>query len=395
MLLLQIIFWLVLVFAAIQGFALLFRRLLTVEHQRDEIHYVDTDDGWRLALIRHRPAQRRGATPILLVPPLGFSAAIYEIGEHAWARSLSEAGFDVWIVDLRGRGDATTPRLGGRHRRSWCVDDYIELDLPAAIRGVCAATGVESIDLLAFGVGALVAYPVVAGPAGAQVRSLVSLAGAAHFSRQQERFSPRWLGPLRWLRPRLLLALLGPLVGRLELPLLRHFGLLENLEGATYRRALVNAAADLAPREIQQWRSWFELDRYRAGDDGPDYRESLERLAVPMLCVCGPRDGFAPPSMVRETLDACVRAPTRALLIASRHEGLTANYGHLDLLLGRSVARDVQPRVIEWLVALDRSSEQVETSADESGAEADQEAEREAEPATIGEPKGVSEVGAS
>lgn len=347
------LFWLALAQLALVLLAFAFRRFFQVEHQRSAVHFIDTDDGWRLALSRHQPARPRRGSPILLIPGFGFSAAIFEVGDNAWAPMLAEEGFDVWLLDPRGRGMSSRPRLFGRHRGSWSLDDVMEFDIPAAVEAVCSQTGVEQIHLLAFGGGALLALPATVGQ---RIRSITALGAAAYFSRQQEHVSTRWLGVLRWLRPRFLLRLLAPLLGRFDLPPLRALQLLDNIDGLTYRQALVEAVVDFSPRELRQLRGWFDDDVYRGLEEGPDYRERLGMVSAPILFVGGPRDRLAPPAMVRATAEACIGARERSLMVANREEGLSCNYGHLDLLLGRALRRDLRPRVIEWLERWDEST---------------------------------------
>lgn len=348
------LFWLALAQLALVLLAFAFRRFFQVEHQRSAVHFIDTDDGWRLALSRHQPARPRQGSPILLIPGFGFSAAIFEVGDNAWAPMLAEEGFDVWLLDPRGRGMSSRPRLFGRHRGSWSLDDVMEFDIPAAIEAVCAQTAAEQIHLLAFGGGALLALPATVG--GQRIRSITALGAAAYFSRQQEHVSTRWLGMLRWLRPRFLLRLFAPLLGRFDLPPLRALQLLDNIDGPTYRQALVEAVVDFAPRELRQLRGWFDDDVYRGLEEGPDYRERLAMVSAPILFVGGPRDRLAPPAMVRATAEACIGARERSLVVANREEGLSCNYGHLDLLLGRALRRDLRPRVIEWLEQWEEST---------------------------------------
>lgn len=92
-----------------------------------------TADGVALALRRFRPAG--SARAVLLC-----THAMMARGRYQWrlAEHLAAAGIDVFVLDWRGHGESVppSPRDG-----DWCFDDYVELDLPAAMAAVCRATG--------------------------------------------------------------------------------------------------------------------------------------------------------------------------------------------------------------------------------------------------------------
>jgi predicted alpha/beta hydrolase len=99
----------------------------------DEIHFAATPDGWRLALHRYRP---RGAgahgVPVLLCGGYGCNRHFVDSDEpYSLARFLARAGFDVWPVELRGRG--LSRPTGARARPGiWTFDDLARIDVPAA-----------------------------------------------------------------------------------------------------------------------------------------------------------------------------------------------------------------------------------------------------------------------
>jgi hypothetical protein len=68
-----------------------------------------------------------------------------------------------------------------------------------------------------------------------------------------------------------------------------------------------------------------------------------------VLLVAGPRDPLVPAGTLEQTLAVLEQARPRASLLASRISGLSANYGHLDLLLGRNARRDIYPFIAAWL----------------------------------------------
>src|SRR5262249_19216077 len=113
-------------------------RYLYVPRFPDEIHYATTTDGWRLAILRYRA---EGRPAVLLVHGLAVSSANFDLHDRSLARALQAAGYDVWVLELRGRGLSTRPQLFSKVRYDWSFDEYAERDLPAACDEVLRATG--------------------------------------------------------------------------------------------------------------------------------------------------------------------------------------------------------------------------------------------------------------
>lgn len=97
------------------------------ETGEDERHFAVTDDGWRLALDRYR-----GSGPsVLCGHGLAGSRFIFDVHpDYSIACSLAAHDHDVWLVDLRGRGDSWPD--GARDHLQWSFDDFVFRDLAAA-----------------------------------------------------------------------------------------------------------------------------------------------------------------------------------------------------------------------------------------------------------------------
>src|SRR5579883_2808099 len=140
--------------------------------QPDEIHFARTSDGWRIAVFRYRPSgpadgakngqsptEQAPGDPLLLVPGIGANHYNFDLTDDtALARYLAASGHDVWVVELRGRGLSTRPRLFSGLHYDWSFDEYAERDLPAAAALVTRVTGRARLHLIGFSTGALAAY---------------------------------------------------------------------------------------------------------------------------------------------------------------------------------------------------------------------------------------------
>lgn len=171
-------------------------RYFYVPRYPDEIHFATTSDGWRVAVIRYRPAPlpaAAGRDPVLLVHGIASNRYNLDLTDDlSMARWLSQRGFDVWMVELRGRGLSTRPRLFSGIRYEWSFDEYAERDLPAAAQTVLRVTSAERLHLIGFSTGALACYAWLSSPhREVEVASLVALGGPASFKRASRALSGR------------------------------------------------------------------------------------------------------------------------------------------------------------------------------------------------------------
>ncbi|MDB4969401.1 MAG: Polyhydroxyalkanoic acid synthase [Myxococcales bacterium] len=339
------------VFLALASYvSFLAARYFFVARFPDEIQYGTAADGWRIAVLRYRPAEPSGRPPVLLVH--GVAANRYNLDlteEISLARHLCGRGFDVWVLELRGRGLSLRPRLFSGLRYDWSFDDYAERDLPCAADVIMRATGAAKLHLVGFSTGALAAYAWLSDPhRKVEVASLVSIGGAASFKRLGKRLSGRIIRSIRFLRHRWLMRVLAPISGYWHPSPLQIIHNPGNLDGAIQRRAMVNMIANFSRNELLQYSDWIMHDVFRSIDQRRDYRAELSRILVPALFLAGPRDALAPPDAVKETYDA-VGSRDKKFVLLSRAQGQRVNYGHFDLVIGREAPAEVFPVISGWL----------------------------------------------
>jgi pimeloyl-ACP methyl ester carboxylesterase len=325
-------------------------RYFYIARNPNEIHFARTDDGCEVALHRYRPEPAGPAAPVLLVPGLGANRLNYDLTDDtSLARYLAAAGYDAWVVELRGRGLSTRPRLFSGLHYDWSFDEYAERDLPAALATVARVTGARRAHLLGFSSGALACYAAMTGPKPPlEVASLVALGGPSTFKRAGSHVSGRVLRNIRWLRHRFLMRVLAPVSGYWHPYPIQLIHNPENMDGQTQRRAMVNLIANFSRNELLQYGDWLEHDVFRSIDHRRDYRAELPRITAPSLFLAGPRDVLAPPDAVKDAFEA-VSSTDKRFLILSRAQGFSVNYGHFDMLLGTHARKDVFPVIRAWL----------------------------------------------
>src|SRR5688500_12875380 len=154
---LELLVWVIVALALVVYAAFVAGRWFFVERYPDEIHFAATEDGWRVALTRYRPETPNGAEPVLCCHGIASNSTGLDLTEElSLPRALARAGFDAWLLELRGRGRSTKPRLFGKHDWDWSFDEYAERDAPAAIATLLRATGAERLHWVGFSLGAAV-----------------------------------------------------------------------------------------------------------------------------------------------------------------------------------------------------------------------------------------------
>jgi len=80
-----------------------------------------------------------------------------------------------------------------------------------------------------------------------------------------------------------------------------------------------------------------------------NYKDNLTKFTHPLLAVAGGKDKEAPPEEVIHTVKK-VGSQDKTSHIFSKENGYVADYGHLDLNLGKKAKEEVYPVITDWLI---------------------------------------------
>lgn len=271
---------------------------------------ITAADGVRIALRRIGTAT---GTPAVLVPGT-FSNHTFWLGTRGtgFARELAQSGYDTWVLDPRGHGLSARPRPHDH----WRFDDWARRDVPAALEIAFAQRSGFVIGHSAGGAAALVA--VATNPAlRERVRGMVIIGT-----------------PFPWLQP----------FSRLGAITLRS---LSRVLGRFPARALRLGPEDELAGVMIQWMDWNLAGHWR-GDDGTDYGQAIAALDLPLLVIAAAADRWAPPPSCRALLDS-VSSPDRTWLLLGTETGFSHDFGHVDMLVGRTARAEVWPLIRQWI----------------------------------------------
>lgn len=306
-----------------------------------------------IAIVRKRLANTSGTkAAVLLVHGFGQNRYSWHTSRRSFVNYLANAGFDVFNLDLRGRGRSR--RFGALHDTG--LDDYIRDDLPAAIQSVLRLSGHSHVFLIGHSMGGLISYCVAGSTMREQVAGVISI-GSPYRYGEGSLF-------LRLTRPLFYgVRLTGIFDGDPPIPLkligahmrknrrlwdMRHIPLplrpwapgsiepeiLEENLAAAFEHTRMGIALGIVGMGAES--------ALKSHDGMVDYGLAFELNDKPLLVIAGSRDSLAPPESVRPVFD--------------RSKSADKTYrefpmGHIDMIIGRDAPFTVWPLIRTWLGA--------------------------------------------
>jgi len=289
---------------------------------------------------------------ILLIHGFGQNRYTWHTSRRSFPNYLAAEGFDVFNLDLRGRGRSR--RFGALH--DTIIDDYIREDVPAAIRTVLRISGQRQVFLAGHSMGGIIAYAVAGSTMRDEVAGVISFGSPYRFGLGSKFLAV--VGPLLYgarltgifdRNPPIPIRMLGQhMVKRswlwdnalVPIPMrpwhpksMEPEILAENLSAA-FEHTRVAIALGLVGLGSES--------ALKSHDGLNDYGLAFELADKPLLVIAGTRDALAPPASVRPVYDQ------------SRSSDKTFRefpLGHIDMVLGRDAPQSVWPLVRTWLTA--------------------------------------------
>ncbi|MCB9700829.1 MAG: alpha/beta fold hydrolase [Myxococcales bacterium] len=287
----------------------------------DPPRFVASTDGHELQLRAIRPAEAGEGEAILCVHGLfSDSRSFLGGGDQGPARFLAERGHTVYLGELRGHGRSRgpAPRGGG-----WGFDAYARADIPALIRAVHLEEG-RPIYLFCH---SMAGYAALAGLAlDPELQGMV--AGVALLSSAVNDYSDGGLKKVAMIK---LGAVLGAVLGRFP------------------AKALKMGPSDEPGRLMQQFAEWARDRSFRSEDGSVDYWEALAEVRVPVFAGIGEADLFhASPARGKRLVER-LGGENKTFVVLGRSSGLSRDFGHVDVLRGRSAEAEVLPQIDAWI----------------------------------------------
>lgn len=317
---------------------------------------VLTPDGCAIELRRLLPAQSAPQTalpPVLLVHGIAINHRNLDLTERtSLARTLRDAGRDVWLLTLRsGRDDRTRSETART-----TFDAMAHGDLPTAVQTVLTRCGAESLDYVGFSMGGMLLYACLGRTVPeASVRRVAIIGSPGKVSMPVAALA-RWTWLLRpWMAPTAPFRFWGRMyafaVQWFVTPIHRLPFNPDNCAPETARITLVNGIQDVPAALNRDFARWALSDGVLRVDGQPAL-DGLSHVRIPVRFFAGTADRLASPRAVGKAFEAwgaAVPDVDKALIEVGRCMGAPHDYGHGDLAIGARAERDVFAPITAFL----------------------------------------------
>ena len=324
--------------------------------------FIRTHDDWRLACYRY--PRRTNRAPVLLIHGLGTNRYDMDFPDSrlSLAKYLHRRGYDVWVLELRGAGKSQPlslwRRIGGAIRPTWTFDDHVFGDIPCFLKHIHAETGRRAFHWVGHSLGGSLIYAAVQTLGNRVCKSAVTIASAMNskakpgFARLLIRIEDKLLQWVPLIPGKYLSSCSYPAVGLIA-PILDNFYYsLDNIERKTLRKASQVAVENISVPLFLQLHRWYRENDFSSLERHVSYH-SLQDIKAPWLVLAGSVDGMAPLPDVYFGFDQ-IQSKQKKFIVFGKEFGHKADYGHLDLVLGRYAPMEVYPQIAGWLNEHDR-----------------------------------------
>lgn len=307
------------------------------------------------------PLKEKKNYPVVICHGLMANRNYFKInGDTSLVKSLLNSGFDVYLVELRGRESAGGVNLfWGNSYLSYGFDEYVEEDVPTLIESVLKLSNAPKIHWVGHSMGGMVMYARLGIKKDERIASLTTIGSPLYFPfpsktlRSWNTFSILLnLTPLIPTRP------FAKSYGTISFPYLpkgylRDMILYEENATPELREALYrNSVENVANKEAKQFSNALEGSGFQSRN-GVLYTQNLKNIETPLLAIAGRRDHLGSPGDVRMIFDS-VSSKEKRYYIVEKSGGAKEEYGHTDLVMGTYASLDVFPVVLEWLKQEDK-----------------------------------------
>jgi len=266
----------------------------------------------------------KGPVAFLLHGSIENGKIFYSSSGKGFAPYLASLGFDVFIADLRGRGQSTPPI--GRNS-DYGLTESINEELPAFINEIKRIRGDVPQHWIAHSWGGILLLCYYArNPKAAKISSMVFFATKRRIT--VKGWKKFWILNVSYnLLFRLVIALRG------------------FVETKWFRAGSDNETA----KARQQTYDWVTKEEWK-GEDGFDYAKTLQNMKLPpILFLAGTNDEVLGHHSDVKLLMEEIQQSNSEFYLAGKSSGNLHDYDHISLLTYHDAPKDHFPYVVQWM----------------------------------------------
>lgn len=347
-----------------------------------ERHHPTTTDNWTLSLERFLPSNGapKRKFPVLICHGVIGNRNYFKLREgDSIVQTLREAGYEVWLMDLRSRDGGTKASLwfsksdnpehknfefkhllsakwwfGDKKYSDFSFDEYALKDADTAISYVLNVTGATQLNWIGHSMGGMIAYTRIGTFNEDRIANLVTIGSPFIFEKDtMGKKLKNMNGTLGWMTNITPVVPTGSVSKAnantgLYAPFLKLFYYSENIFPDDELQLKRYSAVNESPKVFKQFKSAVEKGSFSSLDGKINYSDNLKNINTPVFIVAGRRDHLASVSTVRSIYES-IGSFDKELYTVSRGNGASEDYGHVDLVIGKNVNKDVNQPIINWL----------------------------------------------
>ncbi|MCX7944993.1 MAG: alpha/beta hydrolase [Deltaproteobacteria bacterium] len=331
----------------------LVQRYFEIKWLPDEIHYIQSDDGFSLAVSRRIPKNRRFKEPIILCHGLGANRYNLDFNpEYSLARRFVQMGYDTYIAEMRTVGLSSKPHLFSEARWNIYFDDIVKYDVPAIIHNARIKSGADKVFWIGHSLGGMIMYAALQNKEVENlVRALVAISSPPVFTCQPElkRFIPilKASRVFSHIKQEFWGKLLSLYLIR-AIPYSEVAANIDNIDTPILRRIFVNLASDISSTLVCQIGRWLEEGYIRDKKGETNFSEGISSINIPIFAITGSVDLICPPDAVFY-LKSRLRDDQLKVVIAGISTGFSVDYGHGDIIFGRKAPEEIFPLITSYV----------------------------------------------
>lgn len=310
---------------------------------------LKTPDHWNVALYKYDNPKVTKKYPVFLLHGIASNHTVWDTGypQYDFSRKLTDEGYQVYALDLRGRPGSDGPHTG--RGSMWSIDDYLLCDLPAAIEYIIEDFGSEKLHWVGHSLGGILGFFYQIRHKASNLQSLTAFASALtytfstinHFRTYMDYISALMYYPVDlWYK------IVYPVID-MDTYFTRFIWNADNMTPEVKRAVIENTVQKIAVLEWNQIKTISAAEGMPRISGGFNHYVDDRRIVTPAFLITGDRDWVCAIDGVEWTRDH-LKCPNK-IAIFGKDYGSKTHYGHMDLVCGIHAPEETWPAALEWI----------------------------------------------